>query len=559
MKKIALILLLVSTISLGQVGIGTETPDASSALDITSTTAGILVPRMLESERTAISNPATGLLVYQTDGAAGFWYYSGSTWTSLSAPAGNSSWELSGNSGTSPSTDFIGTTDAQDIVIKRNNQFSGIIGATNTGLGYLSLNNSFAGDGNTAVGHRALLSITNASDNTAIGYYALNDNESGSSNTAVGSAALRDNISGFGNVAIGRSSLRSNTSGLFNVAIGEGALRDSETIDRNVAIGPSAMRNVTSGEYNISIGLESMENASPGNDNISMGRYSLENAAGGDENIAIGNSSMQDIQGGGGNIGIGRSSLQNNVSGDHNIALGQSSMQNNQAGTDNVAIGVTALLNNSSGNRNTASGYGSLANLTTGSNNAAFGYGSGPLSSGSGLSNTIALGYQARPSSNNSARIGNNTVSSIGGYANWSNVSDGRFKTNIQENIKGLDFILKLRPVTYNLDMDAIARFNKVPDSLRLRKAEQLKGSEIQNGFIAQEVERAAMESGFDFHGVDKPKNKNSHYGLRYAEFVVPLVRAIQEQQQIIDNQNSKIEVLEGRLLRLERLISEED
>jgi hypothetical protein len=54
--------------------------------------------------------------------------------------------------------------------------------------------------------------------------------------------------------------------------------------------------------------------------------------------------------------------------------------------------------------------------------------------------------------------------------------------------------------------------------------------SRIQyTGFIAQEVERAAAELGFDFSGVDKPKNERDLYGLRYAEFVVPLVKAVQE------------------------------
>ena len=63
-----------------QVGVGTTTPDASSALDITSTTKGLLIPRMTETQRDAISSPATGLMIYQTDGTAGFYYYNGSSW-----------------------------------------------------------------------------------------------------------------------------------------------------------------------------------------------------------------------------------------------------------------------------------------------------------------------------------------------------------------------------------------------------------------------------------------------------------------------------------------------
>jgi hypothetical protein len=89
--------------------------------------------------------------------------------------------------------------------------------------------------------------------------------------------------------------------------------------------------------------------------------------------------------------------------------------------------------------------------------------------------------------------------------------------------------------------MDAIAGFTKTPDSLRLKNSEKLKAAEVQVGFIAQEVEAAANSLNFDFHGVDKPKNDNSHYGLRYAEFVVPLVKAVQEQQQLIEEQRQAI------------------
>jgi len=75
---LAAVLLTASTYA--QVGVGTTTPDASSALDITSTTKGLLIPRMTETQRDAISSPATGLMIYQTDGTVGFYYYNGSSW-----------------------------------------------------------------------------------------------------------------------------------------------------------------------------------------------------------------------------------------------------------------------------------------------------------------------------------------------------------------------------------------------------------------------------------------------------------------------------------------------
>jgi hypothetical protein len=76
---------LLTATTYAQVGIGTTTPDASSALDITSTTKGLLIPRMKAAERDLISPAATGLMIYQTDGAPGFYYYNGISWAEVAA------------------------------------------------------------------------------------------------------------------------------------------------------------------------------------------------------------------------------------------------------------------------------------------------------------------------------------------------------------------------------------------------------------------------------------------------------------------------------------------
>jgi|TARA_B110000240_G_scaffold83459_1_gene95082 hypothetical protein len=76
---------LLTATTYAQIGINNENPDASAALDITSTTGGLLVPRMTAVQRDAISPAATGLMIYQTDGTAGFYYYNGSSWTTLGA------------------------------------------------------------------------------------------------------------------------------------------------------------------------------------------------------------------------------------------------------------------------------------------------------------------------------------------------------------------------------------------------------------------------------------------------------------------------------------------
>jgi hypothetical protein len=82
MKNICTLLaaVLLTATTYAQIGINNENPDASAALDITSTTGGVLIPRMTETQRDAISPAATGLMIYQTDGTAGFYYYNGSSW-----------------------------------------------------------------------------------------------------------------------------------------------------------------------------------------------------------------------------------------------------------------------------------------------------------------------------------------------------------------------------------------------------------------------------------------------------------------------------------------------
>ncbi|MCR5886640.1 hypothetical protein LRS06_02385 [Hymenobacter sp. J193] len=82
-----LLLLLLGTIAraqttpaTGSVGIGTSTPDAKAALDISSTDKGLLIPRLDSVQRAGIAAPPDGLMVFQTDGRQGFWYALGGQW-----------------------------------------------------------------------------------------------------------------------------------------------------------------------------------------------------------------------------------------------------------------------------------------------------------------------------------------------------------------------------------------------------------------------------------------------------------------------------------------------
>jgi hypothetical protein len=105
-----IVLLLVSVKSFSQTGIGTTTPNSSAKLEIAATDKGLLIPRMTAAQKTSITTPATGLLVYQTDSETGFYVNSGTsaspTWIRV-----NSNWARSGND-ISYSSGNISTTGA---------------------------------------------------------------------------------------------------------------------------------------------------------------------------------------------------------------------------------------------------------------------------------------------------------------------------------------------------------------------------------------------------------------------------------------------------------------
>jgi hypothetical protein len=103
-KSFIIILLLLASYTFAQTGIGTSTPHASAKLDVSSTDKGFLPPRMTVVQRGAIPTPAAGLMVYQTDGTAGLYYYSGTAWIYIINSLTNVLQVGNGGTGTNTST-----------------------------------------------------------------------------------------------------------------------------------------------------------------------------------------------------------------------------------------------------------------------------------------------------------------------------------------------------------------------------------------------------------------------------------------------------------------------
>jgi hypothetical protein len=346
----------------------------------------------------------------------------------------------------------------------------------------------------TLLGYQAGANITTAKNNTAIGAGALFLNSTGFDNTVMGADAMQNNSGGFSNTAIGRMAMFNNTNGAGNTAVGNSALISNR-----------------------------------GNDNVGVGSFSGL-AVNGSRNTAVGNWS----QGCCGDVG------------NENTSVGYISGYGFR-GSNNVAVGAYASSVVFTGDRNTVIGSHSfIAGNVSGST---------ILGSNSIVerSNSTAIGAGVIVNVPNKVRIGNAAVTVIEGQVPFTSPSDGRFKFGVQEDVKGLDFIMNLRPVTYYFDT---RRFDQQLGNASASDEAYDAATHIRRtGFIAQEVEDAAKRSGYDFSGVITPNNERKHYSLSYDAFVVPLVKAMQEQQQIINEQNQKIADLQKEMEEIKKLL----
>ncbi|MEO8713166.1 MAG: tail fiber domain-containing protein, partial [Parafilimonas sp.] len=498
-------------------------------------------------------------------------------------------------------------------------------GKYNSAFGYNALSNNISGSYNTATGQGALQYNTSGNYNTATGLFSLALNTTGLENTATGANALESNTTGSYNIAGGRYALRlnttgnnntalgylalySNTTGYSNVALGSGALYLNSIASNIVAIGDSALYNNASVSTlqsisNTAIGSKALFFNSTGYKNTATGYQTLYSNTSGFGNTANGHQALYSNTTAVYNTANGYAALYSNTTGSSNTANGYNTLYSNTLGHSNSANGGEALRYNTTGSSNTANGYAALKNNRTGDSNTANGYkalytnNKGKFNTADGVeagsfndnntyctflgfdadqsinydfTNSTALGNGSRITTSHLVTIGNTAIQAIRGQVDFTTISDGRFKKNIKENVPGLQFINKLKPVTYNLDVTGVSRFlkednknNALNEEQNYRQSSMQKEREkkekiLYTGFVAQDVEKVAKELNYDFSGVDAAKNENDLYGLRYGAFVVPLVKAVQELSKENDAKDEVIIDLKKRLEKLEAFVTEQ-
>ncbi len=485
------------------------------------------------------------------------------------------------------------TTGANNAACGYESLSANTIGNDNTAFGSTSMRSNTTGAGNTAAGYRSLMTNTFGYDNVALGRSALELNQSGYRNTATGAYSLFSNQNGVGNTGIGYGALRLNTGGSENTAIGGFALGKNQVGKRNVAVGANALANSTAG-FNAAVGFEALWANTTGFSNTAMGVQALHKNTTRSNLVAIGDSALMNNGVGAtqavhasGNTAVGSKAMLANTRGYYNTSVGTHAMRFNTTGYENAAFGMWSLINNTSGYYNSAMGMASLANNssgwanaalgwhaaianTTGRGNTAVGYrtleanttgydntavGNQAFANGTTYTNSSAIGYRAQPQGSNEVVLGNASIVSL--RCNTTTIttgSDQRFKEQVKEDVPGLEFIEKLRPVTYQISVDKLNELLGVQDSSDSPGKYDIEKRRI-TGLIAQEVEAAAKTCQYEFSGVDKPQQEGGLYGLRYSEFVVPLVKATQElsaqneaQNALIADQAAMIQALQARL-----------
>jgi trimeric autotransporter adhesin len=235
--------------------------------------------------------------------------------------------------------------------------------------------------------------------------------------------------------------------------------------------------------------------------------------------------------------------LSKNTTGSQNTAIGESALRNATTGDNNTGLGYSALGEGIvTGNLNTGLGYAAGYSVVGGSNNTFLGRDAGRTGSPGGQ---IVNG-------DNEVIVGDDNITEAHIQVDWTVASDARDKTDFTALDLGLDFVKALAPVTYKWDKRS-KYGDKTAEDYDLN-AQTPDGTHKEDwldiGFKAQEVEALEIAAGYNKDNktnlVSSHTGDGKQMGLQYSKFVPILVKAIQEQNALIEALTTRITALEG-------------
>ncbi len=455
-------------------------------------------------------------------------------------------WSLQGNTGNA--SNFIGTINEEALRFKQDNENAGFIKDTNTAFGKQPLSETSTGISNTAIGFEVLHSNTSGNNNTAIGSGAMYFNTNGSNNTASGFEALLSNT-GNQNTASGVNALKNNIGGSYNTAFGYNALTINNSGSYNTGIG-----------HNASVGYNNLNNATAigadavvlQDNSLILGSISGLNNATVNTKIGIGTASPNErLHVVGNELLEGQLTIKESSTDYSKIYLKNESTSGRWTmagypGTNAATSLFNFYFNNGTSGRDVLqiSGQGKVGINTSPTSTSAY---DGMLSIKNNNDTTIGLTLQNSSSSSkwgithggNLFLFFNDETRGYFGATNgsYNTYSDRRLKDNITSTQPLLNKVKNIKIMNYTFKTD--------------------KTNQQQIGYIAQNLRKQFPEF------VNNPSVNNkreNYYAVNYAGMSAVAIKAIQEQQEIIETQaeelkevRAQLSDLEARLLKLEK------
>lgn len=351
--------------------------------------------------------------------------------------------------------------------------------------------------------------------NVAVGRNAQGYNITTKRSVGLGYNAMEQTLNGDGIVAIGENAFQYGISGLYSTLVGGRAGWHMMESEQDVVVGKSAGQELVHSKHNTIMGYGAAwwENGSH-NDRL-------------ERNVIIGRHAMRLSKGNAvSNTVVGENAMNESTGAEENTMLGHSAGTVIGTGKRNTFVGANAGTSLKNNNTATALGYNALNNPDL-----------------SGYSNITGLGTNSSVSGSNQVQLGNSSATPYSFQALQVR-SDRRDKANIESTTLGLEFIKKLKPVEYQLDI------RESYDEKGIEKDGSLVRERKHQGFIAQDVKDVADDMGIDFAGVQHHEVKGGKdvYSLGYEEFIAPIIKAMQEQQKMIEDQAKEIEELKRKI-----------